>query len=65
MTQEGDNHGMSHVLFKYKNVKGVPSYSPSYSPAYIEAIAGKDLGLIGKNEVVTNMSNVTVSEGGK
>jgi cell division protein FtsB len=27
-------------------------------PAYIEAIARQELGLVGKNEIVINMSNV-------
>jgi cell division protein FtsB len=30
-------------------------------PAYIEAIARHDLGLIGKKEIVINMSNIPVS----
>ena len=31
-------------------------------PAYIEAIARKDLGLVGKKEIVINMSNITTTE---
>ena len=31
-------------------------------PAYIEAIARKDLGLVGKKEIVINMSNITAAD---
>jgi cell division protein FtsB len=31
-------------------------------PAYIEAIARQDLGLVGKKEIVINMSNFTAGE---
>ncbi len=31
-------------------------------PAYIEAIARQELGLVGKKEIVINMSNITTTE---
>lgn len=34
-------------------------------PAYIEAIARHDLGLVGKKEIVINMSNIPIGTGKK
>ncbi len=50
----------THAEFKRKNIQLYHEIERlKKDPAYIEAIARQDLGLIGKKEIVINMSNIT------
>jgi cell division protein FtsB len=50
----------AHVELKRKNLQLYHEIERlKKDPAYIEAIARQELGLVGKKEIVINMSNVT------
>lgn len=52
----------SHAELQRKNLRLYHEIERLKSdPVYIEAIARRELGLIGKNEIVINMNNITVA----
>jgi len=56
----------THAELKRKNLQLLHEIGRiKTDPAYIEAIARQDLGLIGKKEIVINMSNIMPGAGKK